>query len=105
MACQEWDNVHCDIQDGLTVDAAKKVGAKFLVRGIRNSVDLGYEQNMDYMNQSIDATLDTVCFLTKPEYMYCTSTNVRECIKYDLDFSQFVPDCVWKGWKENGNID
>lgn len=100
-ACKDLKNVSCEIQDGLTVDAASKVGAKFLVRGIRNGVDFQYEQNMDYMNQKIDKELDTICFFTKPEYMYCSSSNVKEMMKYDLDFSSFVPSCVWEEWKES----
>lgn len=77
------------------------MGAKYLVRGVRNGIDFQYEQNMDYMNQKIDPELDTICFFTKPEYMYYSSSNVKEMMKYQLDFSSMVPQCVWEEWKES----
>ncbi len=100
-SCKDLKNVDCQIQEGLTVDAAHKVGAQFLVRGIRNGIDFQYEQNMDYMNRAIDSELDTVCFFTKAEYMYVSSSNVKEMMKYHLDFSSMVPSCVWEEWKES----
>ncbi len=100
-SCKDLENVDCQIQEGLTVDAAHKVGAKYLVRGVRNGIDFQYEQNMDYMNQKIDPELDTICFFTKAEYMYYSSSNVKEMMKYQLDFSSMVPQCVWEEWKES----
>lgn len=96
-ACSNLDNVTCQIQKGLTVDACKEVGANVLIRGIRNNIDCEYEQNMAFMNHSIDSSLETVCLFTRPEYMYCSSSNVKELIKYHLDISQFVPVCVKEG--------
>lgn len=88
------DNVSCAIQDGLVIDACHAVHANVLVRGIRNTVDFEYEKNMAYMNQKIDRDIDTVCLFTRPELSLCSSSNVREFLKYGLDISCFVPSCV-----------
>lgn len=93
-ACIPYKNVSCRIQKGLTVDAAKSVHAKYLIRGMRNSQDFEYELNMAAMNRSIDDSIETICLFTKPEHMFCSSSNVRELLRYHLDISAFVPDCV-----------
>ena len=74
---KDMSNVECYIQDGLVVEACHKVGATVLVRGI-----------------------DTICLYTREDLALCSSTNVREFIKYGLDISSFVPECVLKTIKE-----
>ncbi len=93
-ACAHLENVECQLYDGLVADACKTFGADVLIRGIRNGVDSEYEQNMAYMNQSIAPGLDTLCFFTDNELRYCSSSNVRELLKFDLDISSLVPNCV-----------
>lgn len=93
-ATKSYPNVSCKIQDGLAIEACHSVGATVLVRGIRNSVDFEYEKNMAGMNQLIDSNIDTICLYTKPELELCSSTNVREFLKYGQDISSFVPKFV-----------
>lgn len=93
-ACSHLENVEVRIQEGLAVEAARKVGAHVFVRGIRNGVDCDYEQNMAHMNHYIDNSMDTVCLFTKNEYAHHSSSNVRELMAYNLDISEFVPKCV-----------
>lgn len=97
---KDMSNVECYIQDGLVVEACHKVGATVLVRGIRNTVDFEYEKNMAGMNALIDPAIDTICLFTREDLALCSSTNVREFIKYGLDISSFVPECVLKTIKE-----
>ena len=99
-SCAHLDNVEVAIQEGLAVDAARKAGATVFVRGIRNGADCDYEQNMAHMNHLLDSDIDTVCLFTKNDYMYHSSSNVRELLKYGLDISSFVPECVWKSLQE-----
>ena len=91
---KDLDNVSCQIQEGLVVEACHKVGATVLIRGIRTGVDFEYEKNMAGMNAMIDPKIDTVCLYTKSELEYCSSSNVREFMKYNLDISKLVPECV-----------
>lgn len=97
---KDMSNVECYIQDGLVVEACHKVKATVLVRGIRNTVDFEYEKNMAGMNTLIDPAIDTICLYTREDLALCSSTNVREFIKYGLDISSFVPECVLKTIKE-----
>lgn len=97
---KDMPNVECYIQDGLVVEACHKVKATILVRGIRNTVDFEYEKNMAGMNTLIDPAIDTICLYTREDLALCSSTNVREFIKYGLDISSFVPECVLKTIKE-----
>ncbi len=104
-AIKHLSNVECHIQSGLAVEACRKVGATVMIRGIRNAKDFEYEQNMDYMNRHIDDSIETICLITRPEYMYCSSSNIRELMKYNLDFSKFVPKNVYEDLKEVINIE
>lgn len=66
---------------GLTVDACKKYESKFILRGIRNSNDYEYEKSIAIMNQSLDATIETIYLNTKPELSAISSTIIRDIIK------------------------
>ena len=93
-------NVTCKIQSGLVVEACKSVNATVLVRGIRNGVDCTYEQNMAFMNATLNEDIETVCLFTRPEYSLYSSSNVRELFKYGQDISGFVPACVLEDLKK-----
>lgn len=93
-AVSHLENVTCQIQQGLSVEACKRVHAHVLVRGVRNASDCEYEQNMAFMNHIIDDEIETILLYAKPEYMNVSSSNVKELLKYHLDISRFVPACV-----------
>lgn len=73
----------------LTVDFCKEIGAKHIVRGLRNSNDFEYEQAIAHMNFDL-AGIDTVFFLTELKYNAISSSIVREIYKNDGDIEQFV---------------
>lgn len=88
------ENVECKIQNGLVIEACKSVGATVLIRGVRNQIDFEYEQNMAVMNHMLDASIETICLFTKPELAHCSSSNVKELLKYKQDIKSFVPTCI-----------
>lgn len=88
-------NVKVIAYEGLVVDACKQVGAGVLIRGVRNGIDLEYEQNMSFLNHEIDPEIETISFFCEPQYAYVSSSNVRELLKYGQSIQQFVPECVW----------
>lgn len=77
---------------GLTVDYCKKVGANFMLRGIRTSSDFEYERAIAQMNKSMLPKVESVFLLTTPELTPISSTIVRDILRYDGDVSQFLPD-------------
>ncbi|MBQ0153160.1 MAG: pantetheine-phosphate adenylyltransferase [Bacteroidales bacterium] len=87
------DNPKVDVQiyDCLTVDFAKEVGAKFILRGIRCMQDFEYERNMAEANKQLSG-IETILLYTRPEYAHISSTLVRDLYAYHKDVSAFVPN-------------
>lgn len=84
-------NVKVDVYEGLTVDYCKKIGARFLLRGLRNGGDFEYERTIAHMNKALLDYLETVLVFTDPEFASVHSTVIREIAKNGGDVSQFVP--------------
>ena len=80
--------------DGLTVDYARSVGAKFLIRGLRAVSDFEYEMQLSQANMSIAPDIGTVFLITKPKYNFISSGIVKEIASFGEDVSKFVPDGV-----------
>lgn len=93
-ACDHLDNVSCFSHKGLSVDACKELGVNVMIRGIRNSIDFDYEQNIAFMNHYLDPSIETISLFTRDEYAHISSTNVKECLKYGRSIHDFVPECV-----------
>ena len=84
-------NVTVDSFDGLTVDYMKKSGAKFLVRGIRSSVEFEAERNLAWNNQMLFPEAETVFLQVDPQFAAISSTAVREILHFGGDVSKMVP--------------
>src|SRR5215216_5409297 len=89
------------VYEGLTVDCCRRVGANFIVRGIRYVNDFEYEKAIADMNRSLDTNIETVFLTCLPQYTSVASTLVRDVIKNGGDVSQFVPDVVLKTIQQN----
>ena len=79
---------------GLTVDFCNQAGAKFLLRGLRNSVDFEFEKTISQMNRRVHHNIETVFIMTAPEFAAINSTIIREIIKNGGDASEFVPEGI-----------
>lgn len=75
---------------GLLVDFCRDHGAHAVVRGLRNQMDLAYEESMARMNQHLTG-LDTVFLLTSPEHAHISSSLVREVHALGGDVSDMLP--------------
>jgi pantetheine-phosphate adenylyltransferase len=80
--------------DGLLVDFAREIGAKVLVRGLRAASDFEYEFEMAMMNRELWPEIEIVFFVTRPRYMFVSSTLIREIAGKGGDISPFVPPPV-----------
>jgi len=76
---------------GLTVDYCREIGAKYLIRGLRNASDFDYEKTISQLNHIIGDQIETVFFISRPEYSHISSTIVREIIKGGADATPFLP--------------
>lgn len=77
---------------GLTVDFCKKVGATFIIRGLRTSADFEYERSIAQINKAMDPEIETVFILTDPTHASITSTLVRDIIRHGGDATKFLPN-------------
>lgn len=88
------ENVEVASFDGLTIDYARKRGAKFLIRGLRAVSDFEYEMQLSQTNQAVAPEIGTVFLITKPKYNFISSGVVKELASFNQDVSKFVPKCV-----------
>ncbi|MCC5923979.1 MAG: pantetheine-phosphate adenylyltransferase [Crocinitomicaceae bacterium] len=75
--------------NGLTVKFCKEIGAEFIVRGLRDSKDFGYERSIAQMNFEISG-IESVFFMTVPEYTAINSSIVREIYRSGGSMQLFV---------------
>lgn len=82
---------------GLTVDFCKEKNAQFIVRGVRDTKDFEYEKSIAQMNHKISG-IESVFFITEPEYAAVSSTIIREIFKSGGNIDLFVtnPDILVK---------
>ncbi|MBQ4353335.1 MAG: pantetheine-phosphate adenylyltransferase [Clostridia bacterium] len=85
-------NVSAMLYGGLTSDAAKMLGAEFIVRGARNASDFDYELNLSLIMKRFDPVLETVILPTDPCLSAISSTYVRDLLKYGCDLGDAVPE-------------
>ena len=93
-------NVRVEPYSTLTVEFAKKVGAKFIVRGLRMGSDFEREFDMALMNQKLAPEIDTVCLMSSTEYQFISSSLLKEVLQGGGDVNAFVPEHVIKALKE-----
>ncbi|HET9851770.1 MAG TPA: pantetheine-phosphate adenylyltransferase [Candidatus Limnocylindrales bacterium] len=77
--------------DGLTVEAARANGARWLVRGLRAISDFEAEGQLAANNRAIAEDIDTVFFMTAVEFGYVSSSLVKEIASFGGDVSSMVP--------------
>lgn len=93
---QKFENVRVSAHTGLTVEYAKQINAKVLIRGVRAISDFEYEMNMAAMNQKLGGDIDTVIFLTKPELSFVSSKLVKEVATHKGSLKGLVSSHVEK---------
>lgn len=87
-------NVDVDTYHGLVAEYVKSIGAQTLVRGLRAMSDFENEFQMALANRELNPDLDTAFLVTNVEYMYVSSSLVREIGSYGGDIARFVPACI-----------
>jgi pantetheine-phosphate adenylyltransferase len=77
--------------EGLTVDECRRVGAGWIVRGVRGGVDFDMERTAAMVNSQIAPDIETVMICTRPELEVVSSSVVRELLAFGGDPSKFMP--------------
>ncbi len=93
-ATAHLDNVRVEPFDDLLVDFARRMDACVVVKGLRAVTDFEYEFQQTALNYELDRELETLFIMSPPQYMYLSSSIVREIASLHGDLGHFVPGCV-----------
>lgn len=85
------DRVSVVTYSGLTVDLAKELNIKVLLRGVRSNTDMEFERILSDLNRNI-AGMETVLLPASQLYTHISSTVVRELLHYGADVTDFLPE-------------
>lgn len=91
---QDSDKVRVVAFEGLTVDFCMRIGARFILRGVRNGGDFEYERSIAQMNKALQPEVETLLLFSDAAFTAIHSTIIREIIKNKGDVSQFLPESV-----------
>lgn len=92
---KDEDRVAGAVYEGLTINYCQKIGAHFILRGIRYVSDFEYEKTIADANRTLDRTIETVFLTGEPKYTSVASTIVRDIIRNGGDSSHFLPEVVF----------
>jgi len=95
-ATSSLDNVSVASFDGLTVDFARQLGAKALLRGIRAISDYEHEFQMALMNRRPAPEIETVFLQPAGRYSFISSRMLKEVFSFGGDVTGLVPPNVLK---------
>ncbi len=87
-------NVEVDASSELLAEYARRKGSCVVVKGLRAGSDFENEFQMALINHKINPLLDTMFLTAEHQYMYLSSSTVKELGSYDVDLSEFLPDAI-----------
>jgi len=89
---EDLTNVEVDSSSELLAEYAKRRGSCVIVKGLRAGSDFENEFQMALVNHKINPELDTMFLTADSQYMYLSSSMVKELGSYGVDLSDFLPD-------------
>ncbi|HNP77564.1 MAG: pantetheine-phosphate adenylyltransferase [Cyclobacteriaceae bacterium] len=75
----------------LTAELAKKHGANYLLRGLRNTTDFEYENSIAQVNRYLNSKLESVFLITSPQFAAINSSIIREVHRYGGEVTPLLP--------------
>ena len=97
---QDLDNVEVEFSTELLAEYARRKGSCVIVKGLRAGSDFENEFQMALINHMINPSLDTMFLTSEHQYMYLSSSSVKELGKYDVDLSDFLPEQIIPDFKK-----
>jgi pantetheine-phosphate adenylyltransferase len=83
--------ISVQVYSELTAEFARKNGARFLLRGLRNTTDFEYENSIAQVNRHLNVDLESVFLITSPPFASISSSLIREVHRYKGDISHLIP--------------
>jgi pantetheine-phosphate adenylyltransferase len=99
-AVVDFKNVEVRPYSGMTVEFARQVDAKVLVRGLRASSDFEREFEMALMNKKLAPDVELMCFMANLRYQFLSSSLLKEIIKLGGNLDDMVPPHVCAALKK-----
>nr|WP_300005410.1 pantetheine-phosphate adenylyltransferase [Tissierella sp.] len=96
----KFKNVEIDSFTGLLADYVKTKGCTTLIRGLRAVSDYEYEMQMALVNRKLDPDIETFFMVSNSEYIYLSSSIVKEIALHGGNINYFVPDVVEESLKK-----
>ena len=96
----EIPNVEVDCSGELLAEYAKRKGSCVIVKGLRAGSDFENEFQMALINHKINPELDTMFLTAESQYMYLSSSTVKELGSYGVDLSDFLPESIIPDFQE-----
>ena len=96
----DLSNVEVDASDELLAEYARRKGSCVIVKGLRAGSDFENEFQMALINHKINSNLDTMFLTAESQYMYLSSSTVKELGNYDVDLSDFLPEQIIPVFKQ-----
>ena len=93
-------NVEVDCSAELLAEYAKRKGSCVIVKGLRAGSDFENEFQMALINHKINPDLDTMFLTAESQYMYLSSSTVKELGSYGVDLSDFLPEAIIPDFQE-----
>ena len=97
---EDIPNVEVDSSNALLAEYAKQKGSCVIVKGLRAGSDFENEFQMALINRKINPELDTMFLTADSQYMYLSSSTVKELASYDVELSDFLPDAIIPDFKK-----
>ncbi|MPN06865.1 Phosphopantetheine adenylyltransferase [bioreactor metagenome] len=91
---EELENVVVSHFEGLLVDYAHQIGADYIVRGLRATMDFEYEFQINALNRHLAQDIKTVYFMASPEHSFLSSSVVREIGSLGGNIEGLVPESI-----------
>ncbi|MCI7607386.1 MAG: pantetheine-phosphate adenylyltransferase [Spirochaetales bacterium] len=88
---KDMENVEVCLIKGLVVTHAKELGAKWIIKGLRDEEDFRYEADLERNNKFIESEVETIYFSASRENISTRSSSIKEFIKYGVDVTGFLP--------------
>ena len=97
---KDLPNVEVDFSKELLAEYAFRKGSCVIVKGLRAGSDFENEFQMALINHKINPSLDTMFLTSEHQYMYLSSSTVKELGNYDVDLSDFLPEEIIPDFKQ-----
>ncbi|MDY6820793.1 MAG: pantetheine-phosphate adenylyltransferase [Deferribacterota bacterium] len=92
---KDLNNVEVRSFDCLLVDYLKKTGVHNILRSLRVASDFEYELQLALMNRKLDEQCETVFLMPNQNYIFLSSSMIREIAMLGGDIECFVPKPVY----------